>query len=183
MLSWAAEAAGQETEPGIRVLERGKAGGQTAYPTSLHASLMSSAQAAGWDVCWECLCRTEGAVGYTGEGKEEDGSRRMRHIPLGTSSHSGFFRWDRFCDKAALPNSTSCRAWNFNPNFNSNHSLPSAGVGQILNGFWVRWSTARRNRLCRPSLSDIQTLWKWHRPGSLGQTPFHSTWRTHHRSL
>lgn len=40
------EAVGQETEPGIRVLERGKAGGQTAYPTSLRASLMSSAQAA-----------------------------------------------------------------------------------------------------------------------------------------
>lgn len=39
------EAAGQETEPGIRVLERGKAGGQTAYPTSLqHVSPMSSAQ-------------------------------------------------------------------------------------------------------------------------------------------
>lgn len=39
------EAASQETEPGIRVLERGKAGRQTACPTSLqHTSPISSAQ-------------------------------------------------------------------------------------------------------------------------------------------
>lgn len=79
------EAAGQEKEPGIRVLERGKAGGQTAYPTSLHAFLMSSAQAARWDVCWECLCRIQGQWDAL---EEEDGSRRMRHIPLGASRHS-----------------------------------------------------------------------------------------------
>lgn len=30
-----------------------------------------------------------GVVGCSGVGEEEDGSRRMRHVPLGTSRHSG----------------------------------------------------------------------------------------------
>lgn len=94
-------------------------------------------------------------VGGTGGGKEEDGARRSRHISSGTWSISGVLQVRGvFTTKLHRSMAISAVAGISTQISTQIYLLPNAGMGQTC-GLQVSWSTARRNPLCRPPLSNI----------------------------
>lgn len=175
------EALGQETEPGIRVLERReKQEGRllSHLPSCFPHELRAGRQAGG--ILLGMSLQDSGQWDTLEWAKEEDEEwlqEKEAHPsgdlqPLwGSSGGTGFMA--KLLCPTALPAEAGI----------STRISTQTSLCPVL--VWAKsWMDPGRNPLCRPPLSDIQTLWKWAQAmARIPEALFYSSERSHHRNL